>query len=88
MVDPAREPLAGLVEVDEGGPPSRAKDAPVRPGRSRDGKLPIAGAVEVEGKGKGRPGRIRLAMIGDSSAAALGAFVAGDVADGGTVARW
>jgi hypothetical protein len=72
MVDPAREPLAGLVEVDESGPPSRAKDAPVRPGRSRDGKLPIAGAVEVEVEVEGRPGRIRLAMIGDSSAAALG----------------
>jgi hypothetical protein len=82
MVDPAREPLAGPVEVDESSLPFRAKDAPVRPGRSRDGKLPIAGAVEIEGKG---PGRIRLAVIGDYSAAALGAFVAGDVADGGTV---
>jgi hypothetical protein len=82
MVDPAREPLAGPVEVDESSLPFRAKDAPVRPGRSRDGKLPIAGAVEIEGKG---PGRIRLAVIGDYSAAALGAFVAGDVADGSTV---
>jgi hypothetical protein len=61
---------------------SRQGRAPVRPGRSHDGKLPIAGAVESKGKG---PGRIRLAVIGDYSAAALGAFVAGNVADGSTV---
>ena len=82
MVDPAREPLAGLVEVDESSLPFRAKDAPVRPGRSHDGKLPIAGAVEIKGKG---PGRIRLAVIGDYSAAMLGAFVAANVAVGSTL---
>ena len=66
MVDPTREPLAGLVEVDETSLPFRAKDAPVaaKPGRSREGKLLIAGAVEIKGKA---PGRVRLAVIEDYS---------------------
>jgi transposase-like protein len=82
MVDPDREPLAGLVEVDETSLPFRGEGEPARPGRSHDGKLLIAGAVEIKGKG---PGRTRLAVIGDCSAVALGAFVAGNVADGSTV---
>src|SRR5689334_15552908 len=82
MVDPDREPLAGLAEVDETSLPFRAGGEPVRPGRSHDGKLLVAGAVEIEGKG---PGRTRLAVIGDYSAESLGAFVAGNVADGSTV---
>src|SRR3954452_6761671 len=84
MVDPEREPLAGLVEVDETSLSFRTKDDPVaaKPGRSHEGKLLVAGAVEIVGKG---PGRVRLAVIGDYSAATLGAFVAGNVAAGSTV---
>ena len=82
MVDPEREPLAGLVEVDETSLPFRAGGEPARPGRSHDGKLLLAGAVEIRGKG---PGRIRLAVIGDYSAVALGAFVAAAIAAGSTV---
>src|SRR5919199_3222668 len=82
MVDPDREPLAGLVEVDETSLPFRAGDEPARPGRSHEGKLPVAGAVEITGK---KPGRIRLAVIGSCSAVALGAFVAAAVAAGSTV---
>ena len=84
MVDPDRGPLAGLVEVDETSLPFRTKDDPVgpRPGRSHEGKLLVAGAVEVKGKG---PGRTRLAVIGDCSAVALGAFVAAVIAAGSTV---
>jgi hypothetical protein len=84
MVDPEREPLAGLVEVDETSIPFRAKAGPVerRPGRSHDGKLLLAGAVEIKGKG---PGRVRLAVIGDYSAASLGGFAAGNIAEGSTV---
>src|SRR4051794_41836398 len=67
MVDPEREPLAGLVEVDETSVPFRAKGEPVRPGRSHDGKLLLAGAVEIKGKG---PGRGRLAVVGGYSAGA------------------
>jgi hypothetical protein len=50
--------LAGLVEVDETSLPFRGGGEPARPGRSHDGKLLIAGAVEIEGTG---PGRTRLA---------------------------
>src|ERR687886_610338 len=82
MVDPEREPLAGLVEVDETSLPFRAKGEPARPGRSHDGKLLVAGAVEIRGKG---PGRVRLVVIEDYSAATLGAFVAGNVVAGSTV---
>ena len=84
MVDPEREPLAGLVEVDETSLSFRTKDDPVtaKPGRSHEGKLLIAGAVEIVGKG---PGRVRLTVIGDYSAATLNAFVAGNVAAGSTV---
>src|SRR3982750_984894 len=69
MVDPEREPLAGLVEVDETSLPFRAEGEPVRPGRSHDGELLVAGAVEIEGKG---PGRVRLAGIGGWSARGSG----------------
>ena len=82
MVDPEREPLAGLVEVDETSLPFRAGGEPAGPGRSHGGKLLVAGAVEIRGK---RPGRVRLAVIGDCSAVALGAFVAAAIAAGSTV---
>src|SRR4051812_28894602 len=82
MVDPDREPLAGLAEVDETSLPFRAGDEPARPGRSHDGKLLVAGAVEIRGEG---PGRARLAVIEDYAAATLGAFVVGNVASGSTV---
>jgi hypothetical protein len=82
MVDPDREPLAGLVEVDETSLPFRGGGEPVRPGRSHEGKLLLAGAVEIKGRG---PGRTRLAVIGDYSAASLGGFVGANVAEGSTV---
>jgi hypothetical protein len=84
MVDPDREPLAGLVEVDETSIPFRGKDGPAerRPGRSHEGRLLVAGAVEIKGKG---PGRARLAVIAGYSADTLGGFVGGNVADGSTV---
>ena len=86
MVDPGREPLAGLVEVevDETSLPFRTKDDPVaaKPGRAHEGKLLIAGAVEIKGKG---PGRARLAVIEDYSGESLGGFVAAAIASGSTV---
>jgi hypothetical protein len=84
MVDPKREPLAGLVEVDETSLPFRTKAAPIaaKPGRSHDGKLLVAGAVEIVGKG---PGRARLAVIEDYSAESLGGFVKAAIARGSTV---
>ena len=47
-----------------------------------DGKLLIVGAGEIVGKG---PGRARLAVIADYSAATLGGFVRGTIAIGSTV---
>ena len=84
MVDPRREPLAGLVEVDETSLPFHAKEASVaaKPGRSHEGKLLIAGAVEIQGRA---PGRARLAVIADYSAASLKGFVAAAIAGGSTV---
>ena len=67
MVAPDRAPLAGLVEVDETEISCRSKDDPVTGGggRSGQGKLLIAGAVEVTDRAKGgeMAGRIRLACI-------------------------
>ncbi len=84
MVDPAREPLAGLVEVDETSIRFRTKNEPVtaKPGRSGEGKLLIAGAVEIKGKA---PGRARLAVIDDYSARSLESFIAAALAAGSTV---
>ena len=81
---PGREPLAGLVEVDETSIPFRTQDEPVaaKPGRSGEGELLIAGAVEIRGEA---PGRARLAVIGDYSARSLESFVAAAIAEGSTV---
>ncbi len=74
MVAPEHMPLAGLVEVDESLIACRSKDEPPSGGgrRSHQGKLLVAGAVEV---GEGGPGRIRLARIEDFSADSLHAFL-------------
>src|SRR5262249_53073380 len=82
MVDPARDPLSGLVEVDETQISYRTRDdPPAAGGRSGEGKLQVAAAVEVAGKG---PGRVRLAVIKDASAATLRAFLKVSLAPGAT----
>jgi len=83
MVAPERAPLAGLVEVDETEIPLRTKDDPPAGGggRSHQGKLLVAGAVEVQG---GKPGRLRLAAITDYSSDSLHAFIGADLAAGST----
>jgi transposase-like protein len=97
MVDPDREPLEGVVEVDQAGIPFRAGDTFFDPGNS--GKILIAGAVEVIDRdtGQAKPrrkkakyldtlsGRIRLAMIADNSAASIEAFVRANVKRGTTL---
>jgi transposase-like protein len=97
MVDPDRELLEGVVEVDQAEIPFRAGDTVFDPGNS--GKILIAGAVEVIDRGTGqakpRPkkakyldtlsGRIRLAMIADNSAASIEAFVRTNVKRGTTL---
>jgi transposase-like protein len=83
MVASDRNPLAGIVEVDETAIPYRTRHDPVAGagGRSGEGKLLIVGAVEVIDN---RPGRARLAAIDDFSAASLHAFVKANVAPGTT----
>jgi hypothetical protein len=85
MVAPGRGPLAGVVEVDETEIACRGKNDPLTGGggRSRQGKILVVGAVEVQDGGAG-PGRIRLAEIPDYSAASLHAFLAADLAPGAT----
>lgn len=97
MVDPNRQPLEGVVEVDQAEIPFRAGDTLFDPGKS--GKILIVGAVEVIDRAtnktkpgrKGakyldtRSGRIRLAMIADNSAASIEAFVRANVKRGTTL---
>ena len=65
MVDPDRSLLEDLVEIDEATLPFRTVKDPTTggQGRSRQGKMRIAGAVELSPEGE--PRRIRLAPIGD-----------------------
>ena len=85
MVDPERDPLEGMIEVDETTIGFRTKEDPVAGGhgRSYEGKILIAGAVEsIEG---GKAGRVRLAAITGYSAAALQSFVKQSTAKASTV---
>jgi transposase-like protein len=84
MVDPERHLLSGLVEVDETQISYRTKDDPPAGGggRSGEGKLQVAAAVEIQGKG---PGRIRLTAIKDASATSLRTFLKDSVASGTTI---
>ena len=83
MVALDRNPLAGLVEVDETKIPCRSKHDPPGGGggRSHQGKMLVVGAVEIEGGG---PGRIRLAAVSDYSAESLHPFIAAHLAPGAT----
>src|SRR5271155_2365219 len=97
MVDPNREPLEGVVEVDQTEIPFRVGDTFFEPGNA--GKILIAGAVEVIDRDTNRAkprrnhaksldmrsGRIRLAMIADNSAASIKAFVRANVKPGATL---
>lgn len=85
MVDPERSLLEGVVEIDETELPLRRKDDPPAggQGRSPQGKMFVAGAVELSPEG--HPRRIRLAPIADFSAATLRPFVAAVAAPGARV---
>ena len=97
MVDPDREPLEGVVEVDQAEIPFRAGDTFFDPGNA--GKILIVGAVEVIDRDTNaakprrngakyldtRSGRIRLAMIADNSAVSIEAFVRANVKRGTTL---
>ena len=97
MTDPQREPLEGVVEVDQTEIPFRADNSFFDPVKS--GKILIAGAVEVIDRGTNqakprrkrakyldtRSGRIRLAAIPDNSAVSIEAFVRANVKTGTTL---
>ena len=97
MVDPDREPLEGVVEVDQAEIPFREGDAFFEPGNA--GKILVIGAVEVIDRdvNQARPrrkhakyldtrsGRIRLAMIANNSAKSIEAFVKVNVKRGTTL---
>ena len=85
MVNPERSLLEGVVEIDETEIPLRRKDDPPAGGggRSPQGKMFLAGAVELSPEGQ--PRRIRLAPIADFSAATLKPFVAAVAAPGARV---
>ena len=98
MIDPNRDPLEGVVEIDQTEMPFRANDDPVSP--LKTGKILIVGAVEVVDHATGKPhkpkgygaryldtlsGRIRLAAIPSNEAHHLHAFIKANVAPGATL---
>jgi len=97
MVDPNREPLEGVVEVDQAEIPFREGNAFFEPGNA--GKILVIGAVEVIDRASNqakprrkhakyldtRSGRLRLAVIADNSAASIAAFVRANVKPGTTL---
>jgi transposase-like protein/ribosomal protein L37AE/L43A len=81
MVRPERDRISGMVEVDEtyvGGVEEGRRGGRLR----KSTKSIVAAAVEVRGRGSGR---IRLAVVGDVSAASLVPFVEGAVEPGSTL---
>ena len=97
MVDPDRELLEGVIEVDQAEIPFREGDTFFEPGDA--GKILIIGAVEVIERDTNqskprrehakyldtRSGRVRLAVIADNTAASIEAFVRANVKPGATL---
>ena len=97
MVDPDRELLEGVVEIDQAEIPFREGDTFFEPGNA--GKILVIGAVEVierdthQSKPRRkhakyldtRSGRVRLAVIADNTAASIEAFVRANVKPGATL---
>ena len=82
MVNVAREPLRGQVEIDEawiGGP-----QAGLRGSRQLKGRRAALVLVAVEKRGKAS-GRLRMAVIPDFKAATLGGFIQQHIAPGSTI---
>jgi len=96
MADREKQPLCGLVEVDQTEIPFRTNDDPNSPA---DGKIIIIGAVELVNRKTGespptdfnkpylntRPRRVRLAMIPDETQNSIHAFVRANIAPGSTL---
>jgi ISXO2-like transposase domain/Transposase zinc-ribbon domain len=84
MVDAAREPLSGTIEIAEtfiGG-----EQPGLRGGPQLTDRKAVLVAVAVEGKGKGKePGRCRIEVIPDASASTLSGFIVRNVKQGSTI---
>jgi len=80
MVDPDRNPLLGLVEIDETSLPFHTGENPHAGGvgRSHVGKMLVVGSIEV-GDGN-TPGRLRLNCITDYGADSLNEFITQNIA--------
>lgn len=98
MVDPNRDPLEGVVEVDQTEMPLRTDDGPYSP--LKTGKIIVLGAVEVIDRTTGKAqrlkalgrkyldtlsGRIRLAAIPSNHADHIHTFIKANVAPGATL---
>ncbi len=97
MVDPGREPLEGVVEVDQAEIPFRTGDSFFDPNEAT--KILIAGAAEIVDRDINKPkprrigakyldtrsGRIRLAVIPDNSASSIESFVRANIRPGTTL---
>jgi len=85
MADPSRTPLCGMIEADESSIPFHTKADPVGggQGRSHDGKILIAGAVECAKDGTSR--RVRLSKIKSYGADSLQSFIETATAIGSTI---
>ena len=97
MVDPDRELLEGVVEVDQAEIPFREGDTFFEPGDA--GKILVLGAVEGIERDThlskprrkhakyldSRSGRVRLVVIADNTAASIEAFVRANVKPGATL---
>src|SRR6204780_2319440 len=97
MFDPDREPLEGVVEIDQTEIPFREGDTVFESGNA--GKILVIGAVEVieRDTNKAKPrrkhgkylntrsGRLRLAAITDNSASSIQAFIRANVKPGTTL---
>ena len=96
MTDRERQPLRGVVEVDQAEIPFRSNDDPSVPD---GGKIKIIGAVEIVDRNTGepprtdfnrlyrntRPQRVRLALITDEGQESIHAFVRANIAAGSTL---
>ncbi len=83
MVVADRTSLSGIVEIDKTEITCHGKNGSMTgDGRSRDGKMLVFGAVEVQDL---RLGRIRLSAVPDYSATSVHAFLVANLAPGATV---
>ena len=98
MIDPNRDPLEGVVEVDQTEIPFRADNDPDTP--LKTGKILVVGAVEVRDRTTGKAqkpralgakyldtlsGRCRLAVIPSNEAVHIHKFIRANIAPGSTL---